>query len=107
MHREEAHLTREEKAKISEKALVKVNVDHDTEWAKTEATRKEYLDKMRAHTDRARHTLDFDKMLGEKKVQFDKKEWDLTLWEATLVEAQARGFNPRDNREELTELVKL
>jgi hypothetical protein len=31
MHREEAHLTREEKAKISEKALVKVNVDHDTE----------------------------------------------------------------------------
>jgi hypothetical protein len=41
---------REEKAKISKKALVKVSTDLDAEWAKADATQKEYLDKMKAHT---------------------------------------------------------
>jgi hypothetical protein len=36
----------EEKAKFFEKALVKVIADLDAEWAKAEATRKEYLNKM-------------------------------------------------------------
>jgi hypothetical protein len=52
----------EEKAWISEKALVKVNGDLNAERVKTEATRKEYLDKMEVHS------LVLDKMLGEKKV---------------------------------------
>jgi hypothetical protein len=49
-------------------ALVKVSADLDVEWAKTEATRKEYLNKMEAYTTRAKHTLGLDKMLGENKV---------------------------------------
>jgi hypothetical protein len=56
------------KAQIFEKALVIVSVDLDTEWAKAEATRKEYLDKMETHTAHAKHSLEHDKMLGEKKV---------------------------------------
>jgi hypothetical protein len=59
---------REEKARIPKMALVKVSVDLDVERAKTEATRKEYLDKMEMHTTRAKHTLGLNKMLGKKKV---------------------------------------
>jgi hypothetical protein len=66
--REEALIMREEMNKISEKVLIKVNVDLDLERAKTEVTHQEYLDKMRAHTTHANHTLGLDKMLGEKKV---------------------------------------
>jgi hypothetical protein len=36
--REEALATREEKARISEKALTKVSADLDNEWAKAKAT---------------------------------------------------------------------
>jgi hypothetical protein len=54
--REEA-LPAWEKVKISEKTLVKVNTDLDTEWAKAEATQKECLDKMEAHTAHAKHSL--------------------------------------------------
>jgi hypothetical protein len=46
-------------------------------------------------------------MLGEMKVQLDRRERDLGLCEAALVEEQSRGLNPWDNREELTELVEL
>jgi hypothetical protein len=46
--REEALITWEKGAEISEKALFKVSMDLDEEWVKTEATRQEYLDKMRA-----------------------------------------------------------
>jgi hypothetical protein len=95
--REEALTVREEKARISKKALVKVNIDLDAERAKTKAIHREYLDKMHAYTDRAKLTLGLDKMLGEK-VQLDEKEWDLALWEAALTEAQAWGLNPWDNQ---------
>jgi hypothetical protein len=37
----EALIAQEEKARISEMVLVKVNADHDAERAKIEATRKE------------------------------------------------------------------
>jgi hypothetical protein len=74
MRMEEALFVREENAKIFEKALVKVSVNLDIERAKTEATRKEYLDEMEAHTARAQHSLNLDKMLGEKKVQHDGRE---------------------------------
>jgi hypothetical protein len=50
----------EEKAKISEKALVKVSVDLDAELKKIEATHQEYLNKMHVHTDHAKHTLTLD-----------------------------------------------
>jgi hypothetical protein len=66
--REEVLAAREEKARISEKTLTKVGADLDAERAKAEATRKEYLDKMEAHTACAKHSLGLDKMLGEKKV---------------------------------------
>jgi hypothetical protein len=59
----------EEKAMISEKALVKVSADLDDEWAKTEATWKEYLGKVEAHTAHAKNSLDLEKMRGEKKVE--------------------------------------
>jgi hypothetical protein len=44
---------------------------------------------MEVHTDRAKHSLNLDKMLGEKKVQLDERERDLDLCEAVLVEAQS------------------
>jgi hypothetical protein len=56
--REEALVAREEKAKISEKALIKVSADLDTKREKAEATRK--------------HSLDLDNMLGEKKVELNR-----------------------------------
>jgi hypothetical protein len=48
--------------------MEEVSVDLEAKQTKTEATRKEYLDKMEAHTARAKHSLSLDKMLGEKKV---------------------------------------
>jgi hypothetical protein len=84
--REEALATWEEKARISEKALTKVSADLDVERAKVEATRKEYLNKMVAHTARAKQSLGLDKMLREKKVELDGREQDLNLREAVLVE---------------------
>jgi hypothetical protein len=85
--------------------LIKVSADLDTEHAKTEASRQEYLNKMRVHTVCAEHTLSLDKMFGEK-VLLDE-EWDRALREAVLMEAQVQGLNPRDNREELMELIEL
>jgi hypothetical protein len=88
--------------------LVKVNANLDDELAKAEATQKEYLNKMEAHTAHAKHSLDLDKMMGEKKVKLDERErGDLGLREATLVEAQSLGLNPQDNHEELMEFVEL
>jgi ABC-type phosphate transport system auxiliary subunit len=55
--REEALAIQEEKARISNMALVKVSADLDAECAETEATHHEYLDKMQAHTAHAKHTL--------------------------------------------------
>jgi hypothetical protein len=98
---------REEKSTISEKALVKANTDLDAERAKNNATHQEYLDKLCGHTAHAKHTLGLDKMLGEKKVLLDKKEQDLALHEAALMEAHARVLNLQDNHEELMELVGL
>jgi hypothetical protein len=92
--REEALATQEEKVRISKKVLTKVNADLDTEHAKAEATRIEYLDKMEAHTARAKHSLSLDKTLGEKKVELDGRERELSLREVALVEAQSRGLNP-------------
>jgi hypothetical protein len=78
----------EEKAGIMEKALAKVSADLNGEQTKAEATQKEYLDKMEAHTTRAKHSLNLDKVLEEKKVKLDWRERDLELHEATLEEAQ-------------------
>jgi hypothetical protein len=87
--REEALATWEERARISEKALAQVSADLDAERANAEATRKEYLNKMEVHTAHAKHSLNLDKMLGEKKVELDRREQDLSLCEAVLVEAQS------------------
>jgi hypothetical protein len=87
--REEALAAWEERARISEKALAQVSVDLDAERAKAEATRKEYLDKMEVHTAHTKHSLDLDKMLGEKKVKLDRREQDLSLCAVVLVEAQS------------------
>jgi hypothetical protein len=87
--REEALAAWEERVRISEKALAQVSVDLDAERAKAEATRKEYLDKMEVHTAHAKHSLNLDKMLGEKKVKLDRREQDLSLCAVVLVEAQS------------------
>jgi hypothetical protein len=92
---------------ISEKALAKVSADLDAERTKAEATQKEYLDKMGAHTTGAKHSLSLNKMLGEKKVELNVRERDLEFCEAALAEAQTRGLNPRVNRDELMEFVEL
>jgi hypothetical protein len=71
---EEALAAQEEKVGILEKAHAKVSADLDVERTKVEATQKEYLDKMAAHTAYAKHSLGLDKMMGEKKVELDGKE---------------------------------
>jgi hypothetical protein len=105
--REDALDTREEMAWISEKTLTTVSADFNAERAKAEATRKEFLNKIEAHTTRGRQFLGLDEMLGEKKVLLDQREWDLRLHEAALVEVQTWGVNPQDNREELMEVAEL
>jgi hypothetical protein len=74
---------------------------------KANATRKEYLTKMEVHTASAMHSLGLDKILGEKKVELNRRERDLDLHGAVLVEAQSRGLNPWDNCEEPMEFVEL
>jgi hypothetical protein len=73
--REETLTTREEKEKISEKALTQVSAALDEEWTKGEAARQEYLGKIEAHTARGKLVLDIDKMLGEKRVELDELEF--------------------------------
>jgi hypothetical protein len=46
-------------------------------------------------------------MLGEKKVELDGRERDLSLREAVLAEVRSQGLNPQDNHEELMEFVEL
>jgi hypothetical protein len=104
---QEQLLAWEEKAKIFEMALVKLSADLDAKQANIDATRKEYLDKMEVHTTRNKITLGLYKMLGEKKVQLDGREWDLDLHEATLVESQFHGLNSQDNCEGLMKLIEL
>jgi hypothetical protein len=79
MRREEALATPEDKVRISEKALSMVTADLDTKWAKAEATRKEYLDKIDSHTGYAKHSLGLDNMLGEKNVLLNRREQDLSF----------------------------
>jgi hypothetical protein len=62
---------------------------------------------MAAHTAHAKHSLGHDKMLWEKKVELDGREWDLDLREAVLAKVQTRGLNPCDNRDELLEFIEL
>jgi hypothetical protein len=78
--RDEALTTREEKTWVSEKTLTKVSADLDGERVRDEATRQEYLDKMVAHTAHAKRSLGLNMML-------DRRERDLALHEAVLVEA--------------------
>jgi hypothetical protein len=87
MQREEALATRDEKSRVSKNALAKVSANLNVEPAKAEATRKEYLNKMAAHTAHAKHSLGLNKMLGEKKVELDGRKRDLNLREAALAEA--------------------
>jgi hypothetical protein len=62
---------------------------------------------MEAHTACAKHSLGIDKRLGEKKVELDEREQDLSLWEVMQAEAQSGGLNPWDNCKELIEFVEL
>jgi hypothetical protein len=58
-------------------------------------TQKEYLNKMAAQTTRAKHSLDLDKTMGEKKVELDGRERGLELHEAVLAKAQTQGLHLR------------
>jgi hypothetical protein len=62
---------------------------------------------METHTACAKHSLGLDKMLGEKKVELDGRERDLSLREAVLAEVRSQGLNPQDNHEELMEFIEL
>jgi hypothetical protein len=44
-------------------------------------------------------------MLGERRARLDEWERDLELRTTALVEAQSRGINPQDNRDEVMEFV--
>jgi hypothetical protein len=78
-----------------------------SERAKTKATQQGYHKKHWAHTAWMKHTLILDKMLEEKKILLKKKNWDLKVWEAALVEAQACSIHPQENRDLLPKLVEL
>jgi hypothetical protein len=52
-------------------------------------SRLRLLKKMEAHTARAKHSLGLDKMLGEKKVEVNGRERDLSLSKVKLAEAQS------------------
>jgi hypothetical protein len=52
-------------------------------------SRLRLLNKMEAHTARAKHSLGLDKMLGEKKVEVNGRERDLSLSKVKLAEAQS------------------
>jgi hypothetical protein len=82
-------------------APVKVSADLDAKWVKTEAICQEYLNKMRAHTSHAKHTLSLDKMLGENKVLINEKDRDLLLREVALTKAHSQDLNPRDNKDDV------
>jgi hypothetical protein len=69
------------------KALTKVSTDLNAKRAKAEATHKEDPDKMAAHTARTKHSLNLDKMQGEKKVKLEGREQDMNLCEAAWTEA--------------------
>jgi hypothetical protein len=97
--REDALAVREEKARIFDMALVKVSADLDAEQAKLRLF-------INSTSTRCKHTLDLDKMLGEKKVQLHGKEGDLDLREVVLAVVQFRGLNPRDNLKEMMELQR-
>jgi hypothetical protein len=105
--KEQALTMREEKVRISVKALTQVSVALDAERAKAKATQQEYLDKIQTHTDRGNKVHDPDRMLGERKEELDGRERDLELHAAVLAEAQAWGLNPWDNRDNLMELIEL
>jgi hypothetical protein len=105
--REEALSAREDKASISEQALVQVSAALDAEQTKADAAREVYLDKMEAHTTLGRLILDLDKILAEKKVELDRKEWDLELRVAALAKAHAWGLNCQDNHDKLMEFFEL
>jgi hypothetical protein len=42
---------------------------------------------MEAHTALTMHSLGLDKMMGEKKVEFDRRALDLDLHQVTLAES--------------------
>jgi hypothetical protein len=65
---------REVKAGIFEKALADVSAALDAERAKDEATRQGYLDKIHAHSARDKPSLGLDKIMGEEKVELNKRE---------------------------------
>jgi hypothetical protein len=69
------------------KALTKVSTDLNAKRAKAEATQKEDPDKMAAHTACTKHSLNLDKMRGEKKVKLEGREQDMNLCEAAWTEA--------------------
>jgi hypothetical protein len=64
---------------------------------------------MEAHTALAKCSLSLDLILGEKMVELDGGERDLSLRGAMLVDAQSRGLTPPpwDKCEELMEFIEL
>jgi hypothetical protein len=104
---EEALAAREKKAGIFEKVLANVSADVDAEQNKAEATQKYYLGKIEAHTAYAKHALSLDKLLGEKKVLLDEREWNLELREAALAELYTQGLNSQGNSDELMEFPEV
>jgi hypothetical protein len=100
-------VVREGGIKVSERALGRVSLELNTERAKTEATWKGYLEKLRVHMARIKQTHGLDKMLEEKKVLLEEKKRDLTIWEAMLAESQVHDIHPWENQDQLAELVEL
>jgi hypothetical protein len=72
--REEALVVQEKGIKVSVQALGNVSREINVKRAKTEATRQGYLEKLRAHTTRMKHTHNLDKMLEETKVLLEEKK---------------------------------
>jgi hypothetical protein len=87
--REEVLTEREEKARISKKALAQDSASLIEEWTKAKAARQEYRKKIAEHTAHGKQVPNFNKMLGKKRARLDEWERDLELRTVALVKAHA------------------
>jgi hypothetical protein len=91
---EEALAAREGKLRISRKALTKVSVDLNTEQSCLRLLKMSTSTRWGLTLPVPNTHSTLIRCQGEKKVELDGRERDISLCKAALAEAQSRGLNP-------------
>jgi hypothetical protein len=91
---EEALAAREGKLRISKKALTKVSVDLNTEQSCLRLLEMSTSTRWGLTLPVPNTHSALIRCQGEKKVELDGRERDISLCKAALAEAQSRGLNP-------------